>query len=1050
MSFYADLHVHSRYSRATSKQCTLGWFNYWAQLKGVTVVGTGDFTHPEWFKHLTDNLEETGTGLYKVAPGAAQVKESVPAACVGEVLFVPTAEISSIYKRGGAVRKVHSVIVAPDLVVAEKIQAALGRIGNIHSDGRPILGLDPRDLLAIVLEASARAFLVPAHIWTPWFSMLGSKSGFDSAEECFGDDVKHIFAVETGLSSDPPMNWRVTDLDRFSLVSNSDAHSPENLARECNVFHCMPTYDNIRDALQSGDPAQYGGTLEFFPEEGKYHLDGHRACACRLMPAETRGHHGVCPVCGKAVTVGVLSRVEELADRPEGVRPARGHDFQRLVGLAEILGEIFGVGSASKKVMNEYHRLLQRFGPEVRILRESDPEQLASVSGPLLGEAIRRMRAGQVYTEGGYDGEYGVIRVFAPGERDDLAQPRTLVSVARETPKASRAPAAVPAVCEPAPLLALAEPEAAYRAVVAGSVPEEREAQASSGPQDILAGLDAPQRAAVEHVHGSALISAGPGTGKTNVLTRRMALIVARGLARPEQMLAVTFTNAAADEMRERLARLAGESAAAMTFCTCHALGLRLLREDGGAVGVSPDARVLDERSREELLAELFPQHNARDRRAMADRISRQKQLEQGCGDVFSEFERYEAALRSRAAVDFDDLNAKAAQLLMQDAAVREKWQRRFAFISVDEFQDINHWQYVLVRQLAPAGANICVIGDPRQAIYGFRGADWHYFERFAQDYPGCAVFQLTHNYRSSRVIVHAANDLAGEGRIQLTADGSDDGPRIVLYTAATEQAEAEFVAHQIEQVMGGTSFFSMDSARVASAAEARASSFSEIAVLYRLNAQAAPIETALARLGVPYQTVGAASPWSLPGLERLLERLREIAHQRGDARARDALAPVCAAYCDELPAGRERDVCGMLARRAAASVLPARAFFDELLLLTSLDAYDPRAERVSLLSIHAAKGREFAIVFLVGCEDGLLPYERAEAVDEEQRLFYVALTRARRLLCCSHARRRWLFGETRAAAASPFLEHLRAALLDRQQQDVKRRTAQMELGLGG
>src|SRR5690606_8209610 len=283
-----------------------------------------------------------------------------------------------------------NVIFAPDLDAVGRIQARLERIGNIRSDGRPILGLDSRDLLEIILEVDERCYLIPAHIWTPWFAMLGSMSGFDTVEECFGDLTPHIFALETGLSSDPPMNWRVSNLDRYTLVSNSDAHSPQKLAREATCFDCDLSYDAIFAALRSGDPATFRGTIEFFPEEGRYHVDGHRKCGICWHPATTLAHGGICPVCGKEVTVGVMHRVEMLADRPEHERPPRTHPYTSLVPLPEVLGELQGVGAGSKRVQQEYFRLLARLGPELAILRDLPLAEIAAVGGTTLAQGGRK------------------------------------------------------------------------------------------------------------------------------------------------------------------------------------------------------------------------------------------------------------------------------------------------------------------------------------------------------------------------------------------------------------------------------------------------------------------------------------------------------------------------------------------------------------------------------------------------------------------------------------------------------------------------------------
>ena len=413
MEFAADLHVHSHHSRATSPGCTLEGLQGWAQRKGVRVVGTGDFTHPQWIAELQQRLVPSAPGLLRLRPECSAFAHSeIPPACRSDVEFLLTSEISSIYTRDGRTRKVHSLLLVPDLDSAAAINTRLAAIGNIASDGRPILGLDPRDLLEIVLEAHPGACLIPAHIWTPWFSMLGSKSGFDSAEECFGDLVGHIFAVETGLSSDPPMNWRVGSLDRFTLVSNSDLHSPKNLGRNATLFRCAVDYFAMLDALRTRSPDAFGGTIDLFPEQGKYHLDGHRKCGVCLEPEESLAKDNICPACGKPLVLGVLHRVTALADRPSGGQPGNPPHHEYIIPLPDLLSEITGVGPNSKRVQRLYHQLLATHGPELAILRQLSPEQLAEAESGKLTEAIRRLRAGEVHRSPGYDGQFGTIRVF--------------------------------------------------------------------------------------------------------------------------------------------------------------------------------------------------------------------------------------------------------------------------------------------------------------------------------------------------------------------------------------------------------------------------------------------------------------------------------------------------------------------------------------------------------------------------------------------------------------------------------------------------------------
>ena len=411
--YIGDLHIHSRYSRATSKDCMPEHLDLWARRKGIHIVGTGDFTHPAWREELKEKLEPAEDGLYVLKDGYRIKEDPVPGEKIPQ--FVVTGEISSIYRKNGKTRKVHSLILLPGLEDAEKISARLEQIGNIHSDGRPILGLDCRDLLEIILELCPRAVYVPAHIWTPHFSMFGAFSGFDSVEECFEDLTPYIHAVETGLSSDPLMNWRVSALDRFQLISNSDAHSPAKLGREANLFDIPLSYEGLYRAIQTGEGL--GGTIEFFPEEGKYHMDGHRKCGLRLTPSETIRYGGRCPVCGRKITIGVSHRIGELADRPEGYVKPGAKPFESLVPLPEVIGASVGRGAAGVKVQREYRRLLAELGSEFEILRNIPPEDIRRAAGDRVAEGIQRLRNGQVECVPGFDGEYGVIRLFSAKEK---------------------------------------------------------------------------------------------------------------------------------------------------------------------------------------------------------------------------------------------------------------------------------------------------------------------------------------------------------------------------------------------------------------------------------------------------------------------------------------------------------------------------------------------------------------------------------------------------------------------------------------------------------
>jgi DNA helicase-2/ATP-dependent DNA helicase PcrA len=1047
MRFYADLHVHSKYSRATSRDLDLEHLAHWAARKGIAVVATGDFTHPAWAAELKAKLVPAEPGLYRLAPEIeTALMGTLPAACRTPVRFMLEVEISTIYKKGDKTRKVHHLIYAPDFATVDRISARLARIGNIASDGRPILGLDSRDLLEITLESGPGAYLVPAHIWTPWFAALGSQSGFDSIAECYRDLAPQIFAVETGLSSDPAMNWRLSMLDRYRLVSNSDAHSPGKLGREATAFDGDMDYFAIRRALETG--AGYAGTVEFFPEEGKYHLDGHRKCASRLTPRETLANDGRCPVCGERVTVGVLHRVEMLADRTEqqAVPPPTAGKAENLVPLPEVLAEINATGAASKAVERSYDRLIATLGPELAILDAVPVEDISRASSSLLAEAIARLRGGQVIREAGYDGEYGVIRLFEERELRNLraggaalfdVEDKQTRSTGKSTEVATRSNPPLEGegrIAEGDPgwgetKARRAEPEKVTptRRPSAGDLPPP-----GGGEGGILAGLDDEQRAAAQIVEGPLMILAGPGSGKTRTLTFRIAHLIAERGVDPAHCLAVTFTRRAAGEMRARLADLI--PAAGVAVHTFHSLGLSILRDNPGAAGLNPGFRVVGEAERKALLAEALAVPERKAERLLRA-ISRAKRTAAAPPtDIAAAIRAYRHALATKNAVDFDDLVALPVAALTADAALAARWRARFRFISIDEFQDVDEQQYRLMQLLAPPGSNVCVIGDPNQAIYGFRGADAACFTRFAADYPGAAVVRLRRNYRSSGTIVTASAQVIAspDDALALVRDMRE---RIAIHAAASERAEAEFVVATIERLIGGSSFFAIDSGRVTGPAEA-ALGFADIAVLCRTDAQTDALAEALARAGIPFKT----------GSQR---RLAE------DAAVRALLAEIAA---DEAPltrslagaAARLSDQPGVAAALARLSAIAESCeenrarFADAVALATDADFLDPRADRVSLLTLHAAKGLEFAVVFIVGLEDGILPLSwgaRDEAaLAEERRLFYVGMTRAKDRLILSRAKQRLWRGKVRALAPSPFVADIEAELLRHQQAEPGRR----------
>jgi DNA helicase II / ATP-dependent DNA helicase PcrA len=1062
MRLVADLHVHSRYSRATSRQADLAGFHRWARIKGIDIVGTGDFTHPRWIAELSAQLVEKD-GLYVLSdpPCESGLEGASPADRI--VRFLPTAEISSIYKKHGCVRKVHSLIGVPTLEDARRLGVKLAAIGNIASDGRPILGLDPKDLLSMVLEVNEDGFLIPAHIWTPWFSLFGSKSGFDRIEDCFEELTPRIFALETGLSSDPPMNWRWSALDRFRLVSNSDAHSPANLGREATLLDADPSWHGVTGALRTG--VGFLGTCEFFPEEGKYHFDGHRSCGVCMDPGQTAACGGACPVCGKPLTVGVLSRVLGLADRGSPLQPRPSEGYRSLIPLPELLSEIAGVGPGSRTVMERYARLVSAYGSEYGMLLDADVGEISRHHGGLLGEAVRRMREGRITPRPGYDGEFGVIRVFDDAERDGLRGQDRLFrgggdgdASAATGRDARRAPAGGPAA-----------------AAVAGAAairPTDR--TGGNGAAD----LDDDQRAIAESPAPRILVSAGPGSGKTRLLVSWIARVAETCVPAPGRILALTFTNRAADELRERLAARMGNRAADVTASTFHSLCWTLLREgDPGLL------TLLSASGRRALLGTLNPDMRPAARDALSDAMERVWDgMEEPDEDLRGAMSRYEEELRRTGSADISSLVVRCTSLLASDPGMLGRVTGRYRAVAVDELQDIDPPQFALLRLLsAPAAAVLC-IGDPDQAIYGFRGSDRALFFKF-RDETGAVAHGLRRNYRSSAAIVGAADGLmAGDGRTGGSRPAAramrPEGERIRTARVKDPDEEARFIASAIRDLVGGVDAVSVDAAR---SGKPGAYAFSDIAILFRTRAVRDALLPGLVAAGLPVRLRSDAPLTEEEPFRSLLAALRLVAnpddavslailraHQAacgpegGDAVGRmlaeqpelariaaaDGIAAVMDGVMDRIVA-LDRSLpevsLGEEALRASAARfgrdLPG--FLAHASLCVRESEWTRPVQNISLLTFHAAKGLEFPVVFIAGAEEGIMPlarYSRADAPGhaargddpaEERRLFYVAMTRARDLLCITHCRGRRVYGALRECAPSPFLAdipaHLRA-----------------------
>ena len=1118
MRFIADLHIHSKYSRATAKNLDLE--NIWiaAQLKGITVVGTGDFTHPAWYSELKEKLEPAEPGLFKLKSEITRdFKACIPPSCRGMVRFLLVSEISNIYKKDGKTRKNHNLVFAPSLEVVEHINHRLNAIGNIHSDGRPILGLDARDLLEIILEADDHTFLIPAHIWTPWFSALGSKSGFDSIKACFCDLTEHIFALETGLSSDPPMNWRVSALDRFTLVSNSDAHSPMKLGREANFFDTDLSYYAIQTALKNHDSQTFLGTFEFYPEEGKYHVDGHRKCRVRLLPNETLVLGNICPVCAKPLTLGVLNRVEQLADRPEGKKPEHAGVYHNLIPLEHILSELLKVGPASKKVQTHYQRLLHLIGPEFDILHNLSIDEIKENGVPLLKEAILRVRQNRVHFSPGYDGEFGKVQLFSIEEREKLLSQKRLfqftpsLPIKKFDPKKERLKPVGSKPIEPI-----------TTEVKAAKI--DHHGVKDVGKADKIE--NKAQQEAIFHPGGPLLIVAGPGTGKTYTLTQRIFHLIATRKIDPKHILAVTFTRKAALEMHIRLKSLLKKEDELPLVTTFHGFCWRLIQEKHPNIKpltiIAPDDRALILKDAMDLVKTKGIKLSGSKKMFMAGIVAA-KQLILGPNELGKMdlkqtgsveelkwvYHTYQQLLNWHDLLDYEDVIFKIVKRLKEDIPFKKECQKRFPYIFIDEYQDLNEGQYQIIKALtSDTKKDICVIGDPDQAIYGFRGSDAAYFHRFKEDYPEATVIHLSRNYRSTETIIASSFQVIQKGRIHIlkgsnsrTYSGINGAQTISIMSAKSEKAEAVAIGRIIEQMVGGMGFHAFDFDKLNRYQDGVQRSFSDFAILFRTHDQGQVLITLLEKAGIPCQLACRDSLYNQPDIKTLLKFLNlatgigsfidfEFLSRSFSEKLSPKVVSAFKAWAYEnklclskaLVQSRQmsitglsrhdqkklflffdsveslqqqiasrpinekieilsttpyvqklvknnlvfKEVCNKLIARSKLFGWKTAAFLASLALDEDVDIYDNKVEKVALMTMHAAKGLEFPIIFIAGCENGLVPFTRNQNDDfdilEERRLFYVAMTRAKEMLFLSWASNRNLYGRQRQREISPFV----------------------------
>nr|WP_317413685.1 UvrD-helicase domain-containing protein [uncultured Solibaculum sp.] len=1048
--FIADFHIHSKYSRATSKQCVPEYLDLWARRKGLSLIGTGDFTHPAWREELKEKMEPAEEGLFRLKKEYRLPEASFEGGA--DPRFILSSEISSIYKKNGKVRKIHNVILLPAIEDAEKLSHRLELIGNLHSDGRPILGLDSRDLLEITLECCPSALFIPAHIWTPHFSLFGAYSGFDTIEECFEDLTPHIAALETGLSSDPPMNWRLSALDRFTLVSNSDSHSPSKLAREANLFHTDLSYSAIQRALKDPKNNGFGGTIEFFPEEGKYHYDGHRPCKVCLKPSETISANGRCPVCGRRITVGVLHRVEELADRPENFVLPDAMPFESLVPLPEVIAASLGCTPASVKVERQYESILHQIGSELFILREAPIEDIQHHAGRCIAEGIRRLRAGEVDLNPGYDGEYGKIKLFDEKELEWMAGQICLFGD------------------EVVPVLKKKASSKKKTDSSSVAVQEVQREEPSKPSADTHYGLNEQQWEASSVSKGTVAVVAGPGTGKTRTLVYRIAYLVEQCGVKPSQITAVTFTNKAANEMRQRLEEhfQNKRTVRSMNIGTFHSICLNMLSKWRESVSIIDQYEALS--IVEDLISQQGSKLSPRDALESISKIKSGMMDREESSLAASLCDAYCARLQQANALDYDDILLQVLEHFKSLEKPDQKLLKPFTHLLVDEFQDINPIQYELIQKWSVMSHSLFVIGDPDQAIYGFRGSDAHCFDRFREQYPDLKSVRLIQNYRSTPDILGCALPVIAQGEDPKLDHALEamrpQGEKVRLMNAKDPMTEAIFVAKEIGRLMGGIDMLDAHNTQtIPQREDGKPLGFSDMAILYRTHRQAEILEQCLIKEGIPYTVAGRESFLTDASVQNTLSFFRFLQNPsdllslsvclKGFSLPKDRIQSIQAQYetsehnigslCSILQnASLEENSKDFLLRMLqtyeplCAKGKPARllgqwisdnglsqsepmekllnvavmhsdlsSFLQNLALGKEADVvrssgHAYHSDAVTLMTLHGSKGLEFPVVFLCGANEKTIPLQsprRPCDLEEECRLFYVGMTRAQDIL---------------------------------------------------
>jgi len=994
-------------------------------------MGTGDCIHPGWLKELETKLEPSENGLYvlKKEFQLPETKDLSNTLQTKPVYFMPTTEISNIYKKGSKTRKVHNICILPNFDIVREFQAKIARIGNIVSDGRPILGFDSKLLLEMLLESGEQTYLIPAHLWTPWFSVLGSMSGFNSIEECYEDLSSEIFAVETGLSSDPPMNRICSFLDKYRLVSNSDAHSPDKLGREANIFDTEIGYENIYNALKNDDG--FMGTIEFFPEEGKYHNDGHRDCNINWTPLETVKNNALCSVCGKPVTKGVMYRVAELADRTDPAEAKSKQVFWSITPLAGLLAELDNKkNSRSKGVTDKYFNMINSLGAEFDILINTDLKEIEKIAGTMTAEAIHRLREGQISTEGGFDGEFGKINIFEDGEIQNY-KTNSLFSEEKQSQNKTK-----------------------YNSLTF-DIQQFKELKKNitisiEHTNKTANWINTEQDEAIIHKEGPCMVLAGPGSGKTRVLTKRIINLINNGI-NPSNILAVTFSNKATNEMNERLEK---EHIKECTVTTFHKLGLTILREELSLNNNEKFFGIIDNDKQLSIAKKLFED----DYKNILNNINTIKQSRISTNKNNSSVDIYNKALRKINALDLNDLIYLTVETFLNKPETLIKYRQKYQWILVDEFQDINDIQYQLLELLSDK-KNLFVIGDPDQAIYGFRGAKTELINSFIADFKEAKLIKLNKSYRCPDTVLKSAS-LAIKKPDNLLSE--KEGTLIELKEFPTDGAEAQWIASEIERLISGVSNFSRNSG-ISNNLFEDGTSFKDIAILCRTKHLFPAINKALSDHRIPVQSLNTESFLQDQPYNSIITELKNIyfgMETHSSKLSKEvlsmfengmALAFILRRVCIEHDITAEQQKA--LERITKPYKNNYATFLDDVSLKTGTDEYDSKTENVSLMTIQASKGLEFKYVFIPGCESKIIPFQlfdkkNKDELKEEERILYVGMTRAKDKLFMTYSLKRKILNKLTKGKLSPLVKRISEELLKIEKIEIKNKKPVDQLSL--